>query len=995
MFTPGSASIRALLFAIIAIVALPCAGIIIYSGMQLRHETLNEAVQLTQDLADRIASEQQNVVSGAEQFLASLAQIPEIKTQDIGKTQPMLATFLEMNPQYANLLITDRDGNVLCSAIPLKSSFSVADRRNFKNALKTGHFSSGEFVFSRSTNKPTINYASPYMNNHGDLAGVIIVVFDLEHYKNILDRVNIPRKSGILLVDHAGTIIFSSFDSGPKAGVSLRTDLYRQMFNGPEKFSGFINSMHEDKRILSYRKLRLKGEATPYMYVRVGIPYDEALSTANKKFIENVALLSSFLFAAIIVATITSKKLITNRINLLTDATKSFAAGSRDIRIGDRIKGGELATLGSAIDNMVKQILLQEQALRKNEERLHLATKAANIGTWDWNIVKNELLWDENMYAIYGIHEDEFSGSLEAWSQTLHPEELRKAETEMRAALLGERDYSSEFRIIRPDGEVRFIQAASRTFFDGSGRAVRMVGTNHDTTERRQIERELRKSEIRFRSFVENANDVVFALTTEGVFTYVSPNWKDVFGYELEDTIGKPFVPFVHPDDVANCFAFLQLVMSTGEKQRDVEYRVLHKDGTWIWYSANGSCIRETESEEASFLGIGRDITDRKRAEEERLENLLFIEALMKYSPMGIRVFDGETGKCILLNQAAADIARGEMEIMQEQHFRALESWRESGLLEVAESVLADGGARMVETDMHTSFGRHVIVTYYLSKLVIKEKPHLLIIGRDVTEEKRIADENRKIETQMLHVQKLESLGVMAGGIAHDFNNILTAILGNAELALRHSTPDSGAHEYLQNIEISAQRAADLARQMLAYSGKGFFVIKQLDVNTIITEMSRMLDVSISKRVSMRFNLAPELPAVRVDTNQISQVIMNLMINASEAIGDQNGVITITTGAQMCEEAYLSELWLNDKLEGGLYVYCEIADTGCGMDQNTMDKIFDPFFTTKFTGRGLGMAAVLGIVRGHKGAISIWSEQGKGSSFKVFLPTISECRQAL
>ncbi len=358
---------------------------------------------------------------------------------------------------------------------------------------------------------------------------------------------------------------------------------------------------------------------------------------------------------------------------------------------------------------------------------------------------------------------------------------------------------------------------------------------------------------------------------------------------------------------------------------------------------------------------------------------------------MGIRVFDGETSKCILLNQAAADIASGKMEIMQEQHFRELESWRTSGLLEVAESVLADGCARMVETDMHTSFGRHVRVMYSLSKLVIKDKPHLLVIGRDVTEEKLIADENRKIETQMLHVQKLESLGVMAGGIAHDFNNILTAILGNAELALRQIFPDSGAHAHLRNIEISARRAADLARQMLAYSGKGFFVIEQLDVNAIITEMSRMLDVSISKKATMHLNLAPDLPSVRVDTTQIRQVIMNLVINASEAIGDQSGDITITTGMQKCDEAFLSELWLNDKLEGGPYVYCEVADTGCGMDRDTIDKIFDPFFTTKFTGRGLGMAAVLGIVRGHKGTIKVCSEQGKGSNFKVFLPAMSEC----
>jgi len=257
---------------------------------------------------------------------------------------------------------------------------------------------------------------------------------------------------------------------------------------------------------------------------------------------------------------------------------------------------------------------------------------------------------------------------------------------------------------------------------------------------------------------------------------------------------------------------------------------------------------------------------------------------------------------------------------------------------------------------------------------------------QDITERKRAEMERSKLEQQMQHAQKLESLGVLAGGIAHDFNNILLVILGHAELALMRLNPASPARENLHKIEQSAQRAAELARQMLAYSGKGKFVVEAIDLGDLVTEMTHMLEVSISKKAVLRFNLAADLPPVEADSTQMRQVLMNLVINASEAIGDKSGVIAITTGAMQCDRNYLNSTWLDEELSDGLYIFVEVADTGCGMDRETLARLFDPFFTTKFTGRGLGMAAVLGIVRGHNGAIKAYSEQGKGTTFKMLLP---------
>jgi|GEM_PF-536774 len=257
----------------------------------------------------------------------------------------------------------------------------------------------------------------------------------------------------------------------------------------------------------------------------------------------------------------------------------------------------------------------------------------------------------------------------------------------------------------------------------------------------------------------------------------------------------------------------------------------------------------------------------------------------------------------------------------------------------------------------------------------------------DVTERRRAEEERRAFEAQLQQAQKLESLGVLAGGIAHDFNNLLLGVLGNADLALMDLSPTAPGRNYVQDIVKIAQRASDLCRQMLAYSGRGKFMIQPLDVNAVIQDMTHLLELSISKKAIIKYQLAHNLPAIEADATQLRQVIMNLITNASEAIGERSGVIALTTGAMQCDWRYLVDTFVGEELPPGLYVFLEVADNGVGMDEETRKRIFDPFFTTKFTGRGLGLAAVIGIVRGHRGTIKVYSEAGRGSSFKVLFPS--------
>lgn len=378
-----------------------------------------------------------------------------------------------------------------------------------------------------------------------------------------------------------------------------------------------------------------------------------------------------------------------------------------------------------------------------------------------------------------------------------------------------------------------------------------------------------------------------------------------------------------------------------------------------------------------------RKLVERRLRESEERYRLL-----MDNVPLGINLMDSEY-RIVMVNRTQARMFGHPPEWFKGRHcYVEFEKRTEicphcPGALSMA----SGDNAQMVTEGIRDDGSRFTvnIRTVPLKGTDGKTRGFIEVV-EDITEHRRAEQERLNLEQQLLHAQKLESLGVLAGGIAHDFNNILMAIIGNADLALMRLSPESPAVGNLHNIEQSAARAADLAKQMLAYSGKGKFVIEHLDLNRLLEEMLHMLEVSISKKAVLRLDLTRPLPSVEADATQMRQIVMNLVINASEAIGDRSGVIAITTGCMDCDRSYLKNVWLDENITEGLYLFLEIADTGCGMDREVMSKIFDPFFTTKFTGRGLGMAAVLGIVRGHKGAIRVYSEPNRGTTFKILLP---------
>ena len=285
---------------------------------------------------------------------------------------------------------------------------------------------------------------------------------------------------------------------------------------------------------------------------------------------------------------------------------------------------------------------------------------------------------------------------------------------------------------------------------------------------------------------------------------------------------------------------------------------------------------------------------------------------------------------------------------------------------------------------IHDSSGRKRDVNEIVEVLRDKDSASGRLVGtvQDITE-------MRILEAQMIQAQKLESLGVVAGGIAHEFNNILAGIMGYTELLLYRKGLDPMVREDMQKIMDLGQRAANISQQMLAYSGKSFSRSRALDISEMVREMAALLDATLPKKARLHLDLAPGLPAMVADPSQLSQMILNLINNASEALSDSGGDITLRTGRVTMSEAELRTSFLFENQPAGEYLFLEVRDTGQGIEQESLDKVFDPFFTTKFTGRGLGLAVVLGIVRALDGALAVSSRPGEGSSFKLMFPIAS------
>jgi len=544
------------------------------------------------------------------------------------------------------------------------------------------------------------------------------------------------------------------------------------------------------------------------------------------------------------------------------------------------------------------------------------------------------------------------------------------------------------YRIITSCGEEKYVWEQGQGIFSDKEELLALEGFISDITPLKRSEEALRNSEYSYRTLTENLPGIVYRI-------FIKENYRmQFFNNMLETMTGfkpeelrKGEVSYIDPlilsEDRPDIIKIIHNSIRDN-KPFQIEYRLMCKKGLLRYFLERSRPVYGEDGKPLYIDGVIFDITETKKAEEALKESESRNRALLKAIPDFMFILD-KNGVFVDYNTNDPSLLYVPPEEFMGKHISdVMPEEIVKSYITCYKKALETGETQYLEYSLFID-GKD---KYFEERLALCDKDKVLAVIRDITERKIAEKERKKLEAQLQHTQKLESLGVLAGGIAHDFNNILTGILGYADLALMDISPVSPAIESIQNVVTAAKRAAELTKQMLAYSGKGKFMVQKLQLSEIVEEMSHLLEVSISKKCILKYNFAQNLLPLEGDATQIRQIIMNLITNASEAIGERSGVIAVTTGMMDCDRAYLSECYLDENLPEGLYVYIEVADTGCGMTKEIQNKIFDPFFTTKFTGRGLGLAAVIGIVRSHKGVIKIYSEPLRGTTFKVMFPVI-------
>ena len=657
-------------------------------------------------------------------------------------------------------------------------------------------------------------------------------------------------------------------------------------------------------------------------------------------------------------------------------------------------------------------------ALRQSEEKFRLAfhTSPDSINL---NRLSDGLYIDINdgFAQIMGYTREEVIGKtsleLDVWDD---PEDRKRLVAGLTADGMVE-NLEAKFR--GKNGRTRFGLMSARVLRINDEDMI--LSITRDITDRKKAEAALRHSEEKFRSFVENANDIVFSLTPEGVFTYASPNWTDILGHDPASVLGESFTRFVHPEDIPACRKFLNTVIRTGCKNQGIEYRIRHRDGFFRWHTTNAAPLPDEDGTAVAFLGIARDITEQKQSQRalslfnriarvfltvdktDLYEEVLAVLLNAFHSRFGYVGYIDAAGN-LTCPSMTRDIWEG-CQIPDKSIVFPREKWGGlwgRSLLE-KRTLLANEGLNfpcghielsnaLVAPILHQGelIGQLALADHpggYTDEdadLLSRTADQIAPILRARLEEAHHEREREHLETQLRQSQKMEAVGRLAGGVAHDLNNLLSPIIGYGELLLEDISPGDARRGPVKEIQKAGLRARDLVRQLLAFGRKQTLRYRPVNLNTIIQNFETLLRQSIPEHIDIVTRPAPSIPIIQADSGQIEQALMNLAINARDAM-PEGGKLTIKTDTADLDEMY--DATYGDAVKPGPYVLLWVEDTGCGMDAADRERIFEPFFTTKGDGgTGLGLATVHGIVKQHGGHIRVYSEPETGTVFKVYFP---------
>jgi len=646
-----------------------------------------------------------------------------------------------------------------------------------------------------------------------------------------------------------------------------------------------------------------------------------------------------------------------------------------------------------------KEILLEKEkifkALQESEERYRYITHTISDYAYAFRVEEDGTMWgewvSESFVNVFGLTIPEIDAR-GGWQTVVYPEDLPSAIEHAKKVISGKKD-TAIFRFVTKDGAIRWLRDYAVPVFDErTGRVIKIYGASQDITGAKQLEEELQELANRFNHYLSSSPTITYALRItqdKASPLWVSENIKEITGYSVSEALMENWWrDNIHPEDKERALKESSQIFQKNAISH--KYRFRKKDGSYMWVHDELKLIRNDKGDPVEAIGTWTDVTEKKLAEERLNEQMLLLSSIMETSPAGVVITD-EKGTiiyanktfCSLMGHEYKDVSGASCEELQCRFINLSGEPLPLDEIPVKKALKDRKTIEFVQFIVERPDGKKAIFSANAAP-VIDNKGNLkgaVCIILDITEHKRL-------EEQYLQAQKLEAVGRLAGGVAHDFNNLLSAIIGFAEIALMQMKKDDPLRDYIKTIYEAGEKAKTLIQQLLIFSRRQIQRPEVLNLNDVITELQKMLTRIIGEDITLNILKDDNLDSIKADRAQIEQVIMNLVVNARDAM-PEGGRLTIETRNIEVTDKY-SERYID--LSPGRYVMLSVADTGTGMSEEVKARIFEPFFTTKgpVKGTGLGLATVYGIVKQHNGHIHFYSEVGKGTTFKIYLPSVEE-----
>ncbi len=619
----------------------------------------------------------------------------------------------------------------------------------------------------------------------------------------------------------------------------------------------------------------------------------------------------------------------------------------------------------------------QQIALHESERQLNAAMRISGLGSFELDFATELVSASERLLEIFGLQPG-IALKREDFFRLIHVDDRARVRNASSVTLRGEGVFNEEYRIVRDDGELRWLHARAELTTDGKG-MKRYSGAIIDITEQKTIQENLKSSEERFRQVVETIEEVFWMTDTlKNTILYISPAYEKIWGRSAEGLYSQPktWLEAIHPEDQPR---ISEALSHQAEGTYNEEYRVVRPDGTIVWISDKGFPIKNSEDVVYRIAGVAQDITERKQLKTE-LSRFVELSPTVLYA---IRV----TPDSLHSTWRSQNLATLTGYNPSDPELNKAEWWMEN--------IHPEDRARVIEAHPIPYEIAHQVIEYRLRKkdgtfIWIRDEKRLFrdaagkpaeIVGSwsDITE-------RFLLETQMRQAQKMEAIGQLAAGVAHDFNNLLTVIKGNNDLIKAEVSASPEARDWCDDIEAAAEKARHLTQQLLLVGRRQSLQLKPLELNETLQQNVALLGRMLGEDVNVRFHGSDVALNVYADPGMISQIILNLTVNARDAM-PLGGVLSLECSAKELDEATAHAI---PQARPGTYACFSVSDTGTGIPQEIMSRIFEPFFTTKEPGKGtgLGLATVFGIVQQHQGWVNVYSEPGHGTTFRIYLPLI-------